>query len=101
MLNYTTIDPYNASLLNSFNSTSRALIRNIIFSEQSTRLLYDKDILVSSWIDGAVAVAQWAIRRRVVKATALWADAFYNLKCLSVCLFIFEVPLKRLFAPTS
>ena len=43
------------------------------------------------------------------KASALWADAFYKLKCpsvcpsvrLSVCLFTFEVPFNGLFAPTS
>ena len=47
------------------------------------------------------------------KASALWADAFYKSKCpsvyvsvrVSVCvsvrLFTFEVPFKRLFAPTS
>ena len=43
------------------------------------------------------------------KASALWADAFYKLKCPSaclsfrpsVCVFTFEVPFKRLFAPTS
>ena len=43
------------------------------------------------------------------KASALWADAFYKSKCppvcpcvcLSVCVFTFEVPFKRLFAPTS
>ena len=39
------------------------------------------------------------------KASALWADAFYKSKCpsvcLSICLFTFEVPFKRLFAPTS
>ena len=41
------------------------------------------------------------------KASALWADAFYKSKCpsvcffcLFVCLFTFEVPFKRLFAPT-
>ena len=38
------------------------------------------------------------------KASTLWADAFYRLKCPSVCpsvgLFTFEVPFKRLFAPT-
>ena len=49
----------------------------------------------------------------IFKASALWADAFYKSKCpsvcpsvrlsvrLSVCLFTFEVPFKRLFAPTS
>ena len=43
------------------------------------------------------------------KASALWADAFYKSKCLSVCpsvcpcvrLFTFEVPFNGLFAPTS
>ena len=43
------------------------------------------------------------------KASALWADAFYKSKCLSVCpcvcpsvcVLTFEVPFKRLFAPTS
>ena len=39
------------------------------------------------------------------KALALWADAFYKLKCpyvcLFVCLFTFEVPFNGLFAPTS
>ena len=45
----------------------------------------------------------------IFKASALWADAFYKSicpyvclsVCLSVCLFTFEVPFKRLFAPTS
>ena len=45
----------------------------------------------------------------IFKASALWADAFYKSKCpsvclsvcLSVCVFTFEVPFKRLFAPTS
>ena len=43
------------------------------------------------------------------KASALWADVFYKLKCPSaclsvrpsVCVFTFEVPFKHLFAPTS
>ena len=42
------------------------------------------------------------------KALALWADAFYKSKCPSVCVSVrvlvcscFEVPFKRLFAPTS
>ena len=39
----------------------------------------------------------------IFKASALWADAFYKLKrpCVGVsaCLFTFEVPFKRLFAP--
>ena len=43
--------------------------------------------------------------QNIFKASALWADAFYKLKCpsvrLCVCLFTFEVPFKRLFAPTS
>ena len=47
---------------------------------------------------------------QIFKASALWADAFYKSKCRmpvrpSVCpsvrLFTFEVPFKRLFAPTS
>ena len=41
----------------------------------------------------------------VFKASALWANALYKSKCPSVCLFVclftFEVPFKRLFAPTS
>ena len=45
----------------------------------------------------------------IFKASALWADAFYKSKCLSVCLsvcpcvclFTFEVPFNGLFAPTS
>ena len=41
----------------------------------------------------------------IFKASALWADAVYKLKCPSVCfcvcVFTFEVPFKRLFAPTS
>ena len=49
----------------------------------------------------------------IFKASALWADAFYKLKCPSACpcvrlsvrlsvrVFTFEVPFKRLFAPTS
>ena len=45
----------------------------------------------------------------IFKASALWADAFYKSKCpsvclsvcVSVCVFTFEVPFKRLFAPTS
>ena len=45
----------------------------------------------------------------IFKASALWANAFCKLKCpcvclsvrLSVCVFTFEVPFKRLFAPTS
>ena len=41
----------------------------------------------------------------IFKALALWADDFYKSKCLSVCLsvfvFTFKVPFKRLFAPTS
>ena len=39
------------------------------------------------------------------KESALLADSFYKLKCPSVCpsvrLFTFEVPVKRLFVPTS
>ena len=38
------------------------------------------------------------------KASALWADAFKMSMCLFVCLFVcvftFEVPFKRLFAPS-
>ena len=41
----------------------------------------------------------------VFKESALWANAFYKSKCpcVSPCvrLFTFEVPFKRLFAPTS
>ena len=41
----------------------------------------------------------------IFKASALWADAFYKSKCSSVCLFVclftFDVPFKRHFAPTS
>ena len=45
----------------------------------------------------------------IFKASALWADAFYKSKCpsmclsvcVAVCVFTFEVPFKRLFAPTS
>ena len=47
------------------------------------------------------ASALWAL-------WALWADAFYSISRfvrlsvrLSVCVFNFEVPFKRLFAPTS
>ena len=52
-------------------------------------------------------------RANIFKALARWADAFYKSKCssvclsvclsdcLSVCVFTFEVPFKRLFAPTS
>ena len=44
----------------------------------------------------------------IFKASALWADAFYRLKCPPACpcvcssvrVFTFEVPFKRLFAPT-
>ena len=42
---------------------------------------------------------------RFFKASALWADAFYKLKCpnvcvcVFVCLFTFEVPFNCLFAP--
>ena len=38
----------------------------------------------------------------IFEASALWADAFYKLKCLSVWLYVrvftFEVPFKHLFA---
>ena len=45
----------------------------------------------------------------IFKALAIWADAFYKSKCLSVSLcvclsvqlFTFDVPSKRLFAPNS
>ena len=45
----------------------------------------------------------------IFKASDLWADAVYKSKCSSVCLsvcpsvcvFNFEVPFKRLFAPSS
>ena len=45
----------------------------------------------------------------IFKASALWADAFYKLKCPSVCpcvrvfvcLFTFEVPFNGIFSPTS
>ena len=37
----------------------------------------------------------------IFKASALWANAFYKSICPSVRLFTFEVPFKRLFAPTS
>ena len=53
-----------------------------------------------------VALLFFLLFRLVVfKASALWADAFYKLICPYVCLsvfyFIFEVPFKRLFDPTS
>ena len=39
----------------------------------------------------------------VLKASTLWADAFYKLicpnVCVSVCLFTFEVPFKRILPP--
>ena len=41
----------------------------------------------------------------IFKESSLWADAFYKSKCLPVCLsvrlFTFELPFKRLLAPTS
>ena len=39
----------------------------------------------------------------IFKALALWADAFYKLKCpyVCVCVFTFEVPFNNLFAHTS
>ena len=44
-------------------------------------------------------------RSAIFKASALLVDAFYKSKCPSVRvpvrLFTFEVPFKRLFAPTS
>ena len=56
-----------------------------------------------------IALTYFLDKLRLFKALALWADAFYKLKCpsvclwvcVSVCLFTFEVPFKRLFAPTS
>ena len=47
--------------------------------------------------------------KRLFKASALWAEAFYKSKCPYVCLFVcvsvrlftFEVPFNGLFAPTS
>ena len=43
--------------------------------------------------------------RQFIKASALWADAFYKSICpsvrLCVCLFTFEVPFNGLFAPIS
>ena len=47
--------------------------------------------------------------KHIVKASALWADAFYKsiclcvcpFVCLFVCVFTFEVTFKRLFAPDS
>jgi hypothetical protein len=51
---------------------------------------------------------QGVLTIRLFKASALWADAFYKSicpsvslsVCLFVCLFTFEVPFKRLIAPT-
>ena len=47
----------------------------------------------------------WPTVLLIFKASALWVDAFYKLicpsVCLSVCVFTFEVPLKRIFASTS
>ena len=60
-----------------------------------------------------VELAAMSLKQQYVymlfKASALWADAFYKSKCpyvclcvrLSVCVSTFEVPFKRLFAPTS
>ena len=48
---------------------------------------------------------KYPLQSSVFKASALWADAFCKSKCPSVCpsvcVFTFEVPFKRLFAPTS
>ena len=67
-------------------------------------------LILPRWIRG---VGKTAIHQKwifaIFKALALWADAFYKSKCPSVrpcvcpsvCLFTFEVPFKRLFAPTS
>ena len=53
----------------------------------------------------AAWLSQTEPANRLFKASDLWADAFYKSKCpsvcLSVCLFTFEVPFKRRFAPTS
>ena len=43
-------------------------------------------------------------QRGVFKESVLWADFFYKSKCPYVCVCVcslFEVPFKRLFAPTS
>ena len=53
----------------------------------------------------AAATTEW----KIFEASALCADAFYASICpyvclsvrLFVCVFIFEVPFKRLFAPPS
>ena len=58
---------------------------------------------------GECQMGEYLIGERLFKASALWAHAFYKSKCpyvclcvcLSVCVFTFEVPFKRLFAPTS
>jgi hypothetical protein len=62
-----------------------------------------------SQIDVTKIVAPFSGNETFFKASALWADAFYKLKCPSVRLcvcpsvhvFTFEVPFKRLFASTS
>ena len=56
-----------------------------------------------------ITVLYILVNTTVFKASALWADEFYKLICLSVCLFVcmfvrlftFKLPLKCLFAPTS
>ena len=52
-----------------------------------------------------ISPVAWHQYRCLFKASALWADAFYKSKCLSVCVFVclftFEVLFNGLFAPTS
>ena len=72
------------------------------------------DLVIKRYIESgsesrqAVAVTggRWGcVVNSILKESALWADAFYKSKCpsvcLSVCVFTFEVPFKRLFVPTS
>ena len=69
-------------------------------------------VLLSAWSRDALSpvcgIFFLKLFSDIFKASALWANAFYKLKCPSFCgwvclsvrLFTFEVPFNGLFAPT-
>ena len=75
--------------------------------QKNSVLAHFKAVSTNSGQNSAVTLqlSDLAVTNFLFKASALWDDAFYKSKCLSVCVsvpvFTFEVPIKRLFAPTS
>ena len=82
------------------NTNYRALWQNRLCQCDSFMKIHSRMLFFTNGIETVFVI---------FKASALWADAFYKLKCpyicvsvcVFVCLFTFEVPFNGLFAPTS